>query len=103
MGSIRSAGCLGDLEIGFYFLISTLVADGGIRLETMEFTPFMLVVLFLAFLTISYFMGMMIHAAWMYDDHPKMKRNSRIAWVLCMAAGTGITGWLFAYGYYVNF
>ena len=45
----------------------------------------------------------MIHAAWMYDDHPKMKRNSRIAWVLCMAAGTGITGWLFAYGYYVNF
>ena len=82
-------------------------------MENLEFTPFMLVVLFLAFrgqtpeplpfLFISYFMGMMIHAAWMYDDHPKMKRNSRTAWILCMSAGTGITGWLFAYGYYVNF
>ncbi len=72
-------------------------------METLEFTPFMLVTLFIAFLFISYFMGMMIHAAWMYEDHPKMKRNSQIAWILCMAAGTGVTGWLFAYGYYVNF
>jgi hypothetical protein len=69
----------------------------------LEFTPSMLVVLFIAFLFISYFMGMMIHAAWMYEDHPKMDRNSRKAWFLCMAAGTGVTGWLFAYGYYVNF
>jgi len=72
-------------------------------LENLEFTPFMLVILFLAFLFISYFMGMMIHSAWMHDDHPKMKKNSQMAWALCMAAGTGITGWLFAYGYYVNF
>ena len=42
-------------------------------------------------------------SAWMYDDHPKMKRNSRRAWILCMTAGTGVTGWLFAYGYYANF
>ncbi|MEE8269988.1 MAG: hypothetical protein V3R23_08215 [Nitrospinaceae bacterium] len=72
-------------------------------METLEFTPFMLIMLFIAFLMISYFMGMMIHAAWMYDDHPKMKSNSQKAWVLCMTAGTGVTGWLFAYGYYVNF
>jgi hypothetical protein len=72
-------------------------------LETLEFTPFMLGTLFIAFLFISYFMGMLIHSAWMYEDHPKMDRNSRKAWVLCMAAGTGVTGWLFAYGYYVNF
>ena len=103
MGFVQSAGGFGHFEIRFYFLNPARVLDGGIRLETMEFTPFMLVVLFLAFLTISYFMGMLIHAAWMYDDHPKMKRNSRIAWVLCMAAGTRVTGWLFAYGYYVNF
>jgi hypothetical protein len=69
----------------------------------MEFSPFMFVMLALAFGIISYFMGMLIHSAWMYDDHPKMKRNSRRAWVLCMAAGTGVTGWLFGYGYYVNF
>jgi len=71
--------------------------------EPMEFTPTMFAVLFLAFLTISYFMGMMIHSAWMHEDHPKMQRNSRKAWFLCMAAGAGITGWLFAYGYYANF
>lgn len=71
--------------------------------EPMEFSPVMFAVLFLAFLAISYFLGMMIHTAWMYDDHPKLKRNSRMAWILCMAAGTGITGWLFAYGYYANF
>ena len=63
----------------------------------------MLVMLALAFGIISYFMGMLIHSAWMYDDHPKMKRNSRRAWILCMAAGTGVTGWLFGYGYYANF
>ncbi len=63
----------------------------------------MLVMLALAFGIISYFMGMLIHSAWMYDDHPKMKRNSRRAWILCMAAGTGVPGWLFGYGYYANF
>jgi len=101
--SFLPVGGPGHFEIRFHFLNSTLVPDGGIRLETLEFTPFMLVTLFIAFLMISYFMGMMIHAAWMYEDHPKMERNSRKAWVLCMAAGTGVTGWLFAYGYYVNF
>ncbi len=69
----------------------------------MEFSPFMMVVLFLSFLAISFFIGTLIHAAWMYEDHHSMKRNSRKAWILCMAAGTGVTGWLFAYGYYVNF
>lgn len=69
----------------------------------MEFTPFMFVVMGLSFLCISFFMGMLVHSAWMYEDHPRMSRNSRKAWALCMAAGTGITGWLFAYGYFVNF
>jgi hypothetical protein len=69
----------------------------------MEFSPFMFVVLGLCFLAISYFMGMMIHSALLYEDNKNMKRNSRTAWALCMAAGLGITGWLFYYGYYVNF
>jgi len=69
----------------------------------MEFSPFMFVVIGIAFLFISYFMGMMIHAAWMHEDTATMKRNSRKAWALCMAAGMGVTGWMFAYGYYVNF
>ena len=69
----------------------------------MEFTPFMFAVIFLAFLGISFFMGMLIHSAVMYEDKPEFDRNSRKAWALCMAAGTGITGWMFAYGYYVNF
>jgi len=71
--------------------------------SNMEFTPFMFIIMFLAYLFISYFMGMMIHSAWMYEDSPKMPRNSRKAWILCMAAGMGVTGWLFAYGYYANF
>ncbi len=32
-----------------------------------------------------------------------MKKDSPKGWVLCMMAGTGITGWMFYYGYYVNF
>ncbi len=72
-------------------------------MENLEFTPFMFAIMGLAFLIISYFMGMLIHSAWMYEDTEKMKRDSRKAWALCMIAGTGVTGWLFAYGYYVNF
>jgi len=69
----------------------------------MEFSPFMFVVLALSFLAIAYFMGMMIHSALMYEDKGNMKRDSRTAWALCMLAGLGITGWMFYYGYYVNF
>lgn len=48
-------------------------------------------------------MGMLVHSGWMYEDKKNIKKDSRQAWALCMAAGTGITGWMFAYGYYVNF
>ena len=45
----------------------------------MEFTPFMIAVLFLAFLGLSFFMGMMIHSAFMYEDKPNFDRNSKKA------------------------
>ena len=48
-------------------------------------------------------MGMLVHSAWMYEDKGSVKKDSRAAWILCMVAGTGITGWMFYYGYYVNF
>jgi hypothetical protein len=68
-----------------------------------EFSPFMMGVLMITFLIISYFMGMLIHSAIMYEDKGNMNRDSNMAWALCMAAGTGISGWMFYYGYYVNF
>jgi hypothetical protein len=69
----------------------------------MEFTPFMISVMAFSFFGISYFMGMLVHSAFMYEDKNNMKRDSRMSWVLCMIAGTGITGWMFYYGYYMNF
>ena len=69
----------------------------------MEFSPFMFFILILSFLGISYFMGMLIHSAIMYEDKNNMNKDGKKGWVLCMLAGTGITGWMFYYGYYVNF
>jgi hypothetical protein len=69
----------------------------------MEFTPFMISIMVFSFLGISYFMGMLVHSAFMYEDKNNMKKDSRMSWVLCMVAGTGITGWMFYYGYYMNF
>ena len=69
----------------------------------MEFSSFMIFIMFLSFLGISYFMGMLVHSAFMYEDKHNMKRDSRKSWILCMIAGTGITGWMFYYGYYMNF
>ncbi|MCA9483102.1 MAG: hypothetical protein KC553_05165 [Nitrospina sp.] len=71
--------------------------------EAMEFSPVMITVIILAFFAISFFMGMMVHSSVMYEDKPNLDRNSKKAWALCMVAGVGITGWMFAYGYYVNF
>ena len=68
-----------------------------------DFSGFTIIVLALSFFTISYFMGMMIHSALMYEDKKNIGKDSRIGWVLSMVAGTGITGWMFYYGYYVNF
>ncbi len=69
----------------------------------MEFTPFMILIMVFSFLAISYFMGMLVHSAFMYEDKNNMKKDSRMSWILCMVAGTGITGWMFYYGYYMNF
>jgi hypothetical protein len=69
----------------------------------MEFSPYMILIMVFSFLGISYFMGMLVHSAFMYEDKNNMKSDSRMSWVLCMIAGTGITGWMFYYGYYMNF
>ena len=68
-----------------------------------EFSPVMVFVMFLSFLGISFFMGMLIHSSLMYEDKENLKRDSKKAWVLSMITGLGITGWMFIYGYYVNF
>lgn len=69
----------------------------------LEFNSSMILVIILAFLGLSFFMGMLVHSSVMYEDKPGMDRNSKKAWALCMAAGFGITAWMFGYGYYVNF
>jgi len=69
----------------------------------LEFSPIMVLVLLLSFLGISFFMGMLIHSSFMYEDKQNLKRDSKKAWVLSMTAGVGIVGWMFLYGYYVNF
>ena len=69
----------------------------------LEFSPVMILVLFLSFLGISFFMGMLIHSSFMYEDGRNLKGGSKKAWILSMSAGLGITGWMFIYGYYINF
>ena len=68
-----------------------------------EFSGYMILILILSFFIISFFMGMLVHSAWMYEDKGSVNKDSRAAWILCMVAGAGITGWMFYYGYYVNF
>ena len=69
----------------------------------LEFSPVMFVVMVLSFLGISFFMGMLLHSSFMYKDKENLKRDSKKAWILSMIAGTGVTGWMFIYGYYINF
>ena len=71
--------------------------------QASDFSGFMIFILFLSFFTMSYFIGMMVHSALMYEDKKNIGKDSRIGWVLSMVVGTGITGWMFYYGYYVNF
>ena len=68
----------------------------------LEFSPIMVLVLFLSFLGISFFMGMLIHSSFMHEDKNNLQRGSKKAWILSMPAGVGIVGWMFLYGYYVN-
>ena len=69
----------------------------------LELSPVMVLVLFLSFLGVSFFMGMLIHSSFMHEDGRNLKRGSKKAWILSMSAGLGITGWMFIYGYYINF
>ena len=69
----------------------------------LELSPVMVFVLFLSFLGVSFFMGMLIHSSFMYEDKQNLKRESKKAWILSMTAWVGITGWMFFYGYYSNF
>jgi hypothetical protein len=71
--------------------------------QASDFSGFMIFILFLSFFTMSYFIGMMVHSALMYEDKKNIGKDSRIGWVLSMVVGTGITGWMFYYGYYMNF
>ena len=68
----------------------------------LEFSPIMVLVLLLSFLGISFFVGMLIHSSFMYEDKQNLKRDNKKAWVLSMTTGVGIVGWMFLYGYYVN-
>ena len=71
--------------------------------QASEFSGFMIFILVLSFFTISYFMGIMVHSSLMYEDKKNIGKDSHIGWVLSMLVGTGITGWMFYYGYYMNF
>ena len=63
----------------------------------------MIGILIVSFFMISYCMGILVHSALMYEDKNKIGKDSRNGWILSMVAGTGITGWMFYYGYYMNF
>jgi len=68
-----------------------------------DFSGFMIATLIVSFFMISYCMGILVHSALMYEDKNKIGKDSRNGWILSMVAGTGITGWMFYYGYYMNF
>ena len=63
----------------------------------------MIFILLLSFFGISFSLGILVHSALVHEDKDNLKRDSKKAWTLSMIAGTGITGWMFLYGYYVNF
>ena len=69
----------------------------------LELSPIMVLVMIFSFFGISFFMGMLIHSSFMYEDKQNLKQDSKKAWILSMTAGVGITGWMFIYGYYSNF
>ena len=64
----------------------------------LEFSPIMVLVMFFSFFGLSFFMGMLIHSSFMYEDKQNLKQDSKKAWILSMTAGVGTTGWMFIYG-----
>ena len=55
----------------------------------LEFSPIMVLVIFLSFLGTSFFMGMLIYSSFMHEDKQNLKRDSKKAWVLSMTVGGG--------------
>ena len=43
----------------------------------LEFSPIMVLVLLLSFLRISFFVEMLIHSSFMYEDKQNLKRDSK--------------------------
>ena len=72
-------------------------------IQPSDFSGSMIGTLIVSFFMISYCMGILVHSALMYEDKNKIGKDSRNGWILSMVAGTGITGWMFYYGYYINF
>ena len=72
-------------------------------IQPSDFSGSMIGTLIVSFFMISYCMGILVHSALMYEDKNKIGKDSRNGWILSMVAGTGITGWMFYYGYYMNF
>ena len=70
--------------------------------EGLGFSPSMFLIIVLAFMGISFFMGILVHSSFMYKDQSNLKRDSDKAWILSMTAGFGITVWMFGYGFYMN-
>ena len=97
--------CWSDCECGAtpYLFGYSPIRIFLMSIQPSDFSGFMIFILVLSFFTISYFMGMMVHSAFMYEDKKNIGKDSRIGWVLSMLVGTGITGWMFYYGYYINF
>ena len=70
--------------------------------EDLSFSPSVIFIVVLAFVGISFFMGVLVHSSFMYKDQSNLKRDSEKAWILSMTAGIGITAWMFGYGFYIN-
>jgi len=71
--------------------------------QPLELSGSMIGILIVSFFMISYCLGIMVHSSLMYEDKNNIGKDSRNGWILSMVAGTGITGWMFYYGYYMNF
>tara|TARA_Y100000588_G_scaffold194818_1_gene208941 strand:- start:222 stop:431 length:210 start_codon:yes stop_codon:yes gene_type:complete len=59
----------------------------------------MIFIIATSYSTISFFLGISIHASFIYENKKGLEKNSKKAWILSYAAGIGITTWLFIYGY----
>ena len=59
--------------------------------EGLGFSPSMILIVVLALVGISFFMGILAHSSFMYKDQSNLKSDSDKAWILSMISGIGIT------------